>query len=209
MKSLWASLAWVMALTLVSCSQVDETPYPDLITEMVVAVGNAEGLVATITTDSGKHYDITNEMKGLEPCERLRGMASYVVNADTRTNATLYSLQAALMLQDCADSTRLQHPTGVQSVWQGGGYINLHLYPKSEGHRGYWGFLRDSVRVNSLGRTTHHLSLYHNQGDDATAFSSHLYASLHTDSIHGQPGDSVILAVHTFQGIKEWGFYLP
>ena len=102
-------------------------------------------------------------------------------------------------------------PVGFVSAWKGGGFINLHLLPKTKANLNnhVWGFIRDNQRTNSAGGTTYELSLYHDQKADPLAYSNDLYLSLAIDSVSKSFGtqDSIELKVQGFdqQRILKYG----
>lgn len=196
--------------TLLSCEE-DEDSYPPLVTELAMAESNAEGLMSTFTPDNGPTYQVINSIKGMSPNSRLRVLVSYVAEQTTTGNtpqASIYKAQEVPVLWDFTQiSSMKRDPTGIQSAWLSGGYINLHLTPKTHGGKQAWGFTQDSVTTNALGTATHHLSLYHNQFEDATSYTTELYACIDLDSVATlAPKDSIRLTVQTFKGTAEWQF---
>lgn len=192
-----------------SCSN-DEEYYPDLITEMAMAYGDAQGLLERFVTDSGKTYRVSNEIKGLEANETVRALIGYALYEDgDEIRVQVYTAQVVPVLPNVTGKTVPQHdPINVESVWLGGGFINMHLLPKSQGEKQGWAFLRDSTRTNSLGGRTHHLSLHHQQLDDPLSYSRHLYLSIDLDSVASElrPTDSITFVIQTFAGQKTWQF---
>lgn len=199
---------------LVSCSEDEEDGYPSLITEMAMARANSEGLMASFTTDDGATYYVNNDIKGMEANSLLRVLISYLKTAAPdgapagNAFATVYNAKAVPILWNDTDAEqKFRDPTGIQSAWLSGGFINMHLTPKTQGGKQAWGFIQDSVSSNVLGTTTHHLSLYHRQLDDATAYTTDLYACIALDSIPAlAPQDSICLTIKTFTSPAVWMF---
>ena len=188
---------------LISCGSDEDQSYPDLITEMAMAQANDEGLLASFVTDRGR---VNNTITGMEPNERLRALLGYVPQSDG--TADVYTAKSVPILPRIHNETPRHDPIGIESVWMGGGFLNMHLLPKTQGEKQAWAFICDSTRQNPLGGTTHHLSLYHNQQEDVMAYSSHLYACLSLDSVATSftVADSIVFAVVTFNGLKTWQF---
>lgn len=206
----------LLSAALVSCSKDEDESYPPLITEMAMARADDGGIMASFTTDDGVIHHVNNTIKGMKPNSRIRALISYITTdapADApveNTFATVYSAKEAPVLWDWSDANP-QHrdPTGIQSAWLSGGYINLHLTPKTQGGKQAWGFSQDSVTTNAQGASTHHISLYHDQLGDATSYTTDLYACIHPDSIpRCTIGDSIRLSINTFQGLCTWQFAL-
>ncbi len=205
------ALLFICTFTLLSCAEDDEEAYPSLITELAMAESDAQGLMTTFTPDGGPTYKVLNSIKGMPPNSRLRVLVGYVKEQKPTTStlqASVYKAQEVPVLWDFTNIPSMKRdPTGIQSAWLSGGFINLHLTPKTHGGKQAWGFTQDSVTTNALGTTTHHLSLYHNQFEDATSYTTELYASIDLDSIAALvPNDSIHLTVPTFTGPAEWQF---
>ena len=213
------SLTLILTLsTLLSCSKDDET-YPSLITEMVMAQADAQGCMTSFTTDGGTTYTVDNHIEGMDANSRLRCLCGYTIEAEKHAN--VYSALLVPVLTDASDAkSPKRHPTGIASAWLSGGFLNLHLTPKTHGGKQAWGFICDSVTPHlaspegSAEGYTYHLSLYHDQSDDATSYTTDLYACIDLDSLavhsprNAPPAatDSLRLTVPTFNGDALWMF---
>ena len=141
----------------------------------------------------------------------MRVLCSYL--PDGAGAAEVYTLQAIYVLPDVTKelTPAVYDPVGFVSAWKGGGFINLHLLPKTKANLNnhVWGFIRDNQRTNSAGGTTYELSLYHDQKADPLAYSNDLYLSLAIDSVSKSFGtqDSIELKVQGFdqQRILKYG----
>ncbi len=191
-----------VGLTAVACSSDDDgDPYPSLITEPMMITTNAAGVPLSFVTDNGTRYTLLNQLTEWPKDTVLRMVGGYVVEEPAK--ARLMTLSRMYVFHDCSSEAELyRDPTGVVSVWLGGGFINMHLLPMTQGGAQEWGYLRDSTCTNSRGGTTHHLSLYHSQKDDVAAYSGHLYCCIPLDSVASPRAgtDSIVLAIHTFNG---------
>ena len=221
-----ALLLCTLALACTACSEDDDTAYPDMLTDLVMAIGNSEGVVEAIQTDDGQRLTLENRITGIPANARVRSLCDYVITADGR--AIAYSIAGVPVLARVPDGEGVRTaPTGVAAVWQSGGFVNLHLLPKTQGGLQNWAFAVDSARANSAGGTTHYLSLYHDQAADKLSYTGHVYASIDPDSIavgSGQPAiddgqrpagngrwttaDSMSLTINTFSGPETWHFSL-
>lgn len=195
---------------LVSCSGEDDASYPSLVTELVMAQADGRGCMASFTTDAGTTYTVENEIKGMKASSLLRALCSYlVIDANY---ARVYQAQAVPILWNLTGNQTLpRDPTGIQSAWLAGGFVNMHLTPKTQGGQQAWGFMQDSVTANQRGGKTFHLALCHDQQSDMAAYSTEVYASISLDSLSATPTslDSITLAVNTFQGTAVWRFPVP
>lgn len=196
----------VALVTLVACSKDDE-PYPALITEMVMSSSDAQSIFTSFTTDEGRTFQMSNTVKGPSPNVRWRFLCGYV--KDDETTARVYSFIRIPLLPDCTDlENRRRDATNIASIWKGGGYINLHLLPLTQGGQQAWGFFRDSTSTNSVGGTDYFITLSHNQLNDVEAYTTDLFLSLDLDSvaITRSAADSIIFTVKTYDGKRSWTF---
>jgi len=208
MRRFWLLL--LIPLFVVACSDDErDEPYPSLITEMALLSSDASGNINSFTTDAGTTYTLTSSLTGAHANARWRFLVGYVLKESQR--ATIYSLDPVIVLRDStARPTAYRDPVGFVSAWLGGGFVNLHLTPKTKGGVQSWGFLRDSTSLNAVGGTTHHISLYHRQGSDPTAYSADTYLSLALDSVQHEAStaDSIKFTLITFSGKRAYQFGL-
>ena len=195
-------LLLVLPVLAIACSDDDrDEPYPSIITEMALLRSDANGTISRFTTDGGSTYTLSQSLTGARANAAWRFLLGYALNDNQR--ATLYQMEPVVVLRDSTKrATGYHDPVAFVSSWPGGGFLNFHLLPRTQGGTHGWGFLRDSTSVNALGGTTHHLSLYHRQGNDPTAYSADTYLSLALDSVatSSAESDSVSIAVVTFDG---------
>jgi hypothetical protein len=209
-KITFRAMLLMAALLIVSCTEEAE-PYPDLVTEFADIRTDADGMFIDMTTDDGTCYSITNtNIQPHRPDTIYRAVAGFVSNgSSTEPYAQIYTLTGAQVL---ADSTAiLRHdPTGIESMWMGGRYINMQLTAKTQGGRHTWGYAIDFIEeAGEKGRahTHYHLSLHHNQGNDPTSYSQTHYCSILTTQLpQYENTDTITVSVHTFKGIKSWTF---
>lgn len=195
-----------LLVTLASCSKDDE-PYPALITEMVMSSSNAQCMFTAFTTDDGRTFQMSNNVKGPSPNVRWRFLCGYV--KDSETTAHVYTFIHVPYLLDYANVDRPRHDaTGFASIWKSGGYINLHLLPMTQGGRQGWGFLRDSTHMNTGGGTNYYVSLIHYQLNDVQAYTEDLFVCLDLDSISASrsAADSLFFRMNTYNGWRSWLF---
>ncbi len=170
--------------------------YPSIITEMADMETDEAGVAQSLTLDNDQTYAIANHITSLKPQALYRVMCGFVPEGQ---KAVIYSLDGAHILRD-SSLVAQSDPTGVQSAWRAGRYINLHLSPKGQDGTHYWGFSIDEVTEHHA-----HISLHHSQNGDPASYSSDVYASLPVDSITGiGEGDTITLSINTFKGIKTW-----
>lgn len=184
-------------ISLSSCSNDnDDTPYPNLITEMADCPTDSEGTMKSIVLDDDTRFSITNQQTNLKPNVTYRCLADYVVEGNGQV--TLYGLKSCPILRDSTAIAQCD-PVNVVSLWRTRRYINMHLRPMTMDQEMHdWGFITDSIR----GRHAY-LRLHHRQGSDPTAYSTDLYASLPLDLVEA---DTITLRIRTFSGTNEQTF---
>lgn len=196
-----------LAMAMASCSSNADAPYPSLITDFVMAVANVQGQLATLITDNGNLLTVDNSVTGLPAGARVRAMCSYEPLAENHVQ--VYTIQQVPVLRQLpGDMSVRRHPIGVAGVWHSGGFINMHLTPKTHGGVQSWAFTADSAVANAAGGITHCIALYHDQAADTEAYTGHLYASISPDSIATSfnDADSIRLSIATYSGTQTWQF---
>lgn len=187
----------------------NKSAYPSIVTEMVIMRCD-ENSKATIETDEGIIYQVTNEIPGLLPNSIGRMLCGFV--ADGNGGARIYQLKGVRLLKDLSEivTQPFHDPVGFVSQWQKGKFINLHILPKTQDDpsKHSWGFLRTGQRTNEEGGTTHEIAVYHNQGGDPLAYSSDYYLTLVIDSVSKSfaDKDSVELTIKGFAKTYTWTY---
>ena len=187
------TLLFLLFFCLSSCHDDNEDVFPSLITELADCPTDDEGTMQTIILDDDRQLPVTNPQTGLRPNVTYRALAGYTLESDGQ--ATLYSLVGAVLLCD-SSAVAVEDPTGVASIWRTRRYINLHLLPKTQGGQHTWGYAVDSICPGHA-----YLRLHHCQGEDPTAYSTDVYASLPLSLVDA---DTITLRIQTFNGTKSW-----
>lgn len=193
-----------------ACSEKQE-PYPDLVTEFADIRTSASGLIVDMTIDDGTRFTISNtNIKPHRPDTTYRAVVGYVPNgAALYPEAHIYSLMGARVLADSSGVAR-HDPTGIESMWKRGRYINMQLTAKGQGGVHHWGYAVDSIRCGDEEGREHshyHLSIHHNQGQAPLSYSQTYYCSIAYGALAGfGDADTVSVSVNTFRGMKTWTF---
>ncbi|MDE5560214.1 MAG: NigD-like protein [Bacteroidaceae bacterium] len=198
------------ALLLMSACTEKQEPFPDLVTEFADIHTDSNGTFTDMTTDNGTRYSILNtNIQPHRPDTTYRAVVGYVPEsvAPAMPAARIYSLTAARILADSAEVLR-HDPTGIESMWRQGAYINMQLTARTQSGTQYWGFATDSVcHAWTDGHTHYHLSIHHDQGQDPTSYSRTYYCSIPLTAIEGYSNDDTVsVTVHTFRGSLTWTF---
>lgn len=191
-----ALLGAVCLMSVSSCSD-DCNATPPFTTEMADVQTDAGGRLAALLLDDDTRYVIENQKAGYKPNTAYRALADFCIQGG---KAHVYSLMNALVLKD-STATPMHDPVKVQSVWRTQKYINIHLSPRTQGGRQYWGYIVDSVTESALpdGTPCRHicLSLHHNQNGDPESYTTEVYASIAIHSITDiGPNDRITLRIN-------------
>lgn len=193
--SILTSLLFLLTTLLsLSCSDDNDTPYPNIITELADCPTDAQGTMSSIVLDDDTRLTLSNPKTGLKSSVTYRALVGYTLGNDGY--ATLYSAKPATLLKDSTD-VGISDPTNIVSIWRTSRYLNLHLMPKTQGKGEHaWGFITDSIVADHA-----YLRLHHRQGQDPTSYSTDQYASLPLDLVDA---DRFTIRIETFQGLREW-----
>lgn len=207
-----AVLSVASAMFIGACSEKGE-PYPDIVTEFADISTDHTGRLCDILTDNGVRYAVTNtNIRPHRPDTVYRAVVGFVPEMSVvspSVGARIYSLVGASVL---GDSTGIvcHDPTGIESMWTSGSYVNMQLTAKSQGGLQHWGYAVDSLEMaGTAGRqySSHYLSVHHVQGTDPLSYSRTYYCSIFIPAIPQYHfGDTVNVTVHTFDGRKSWTF---
>lgn len=180
-------------ISLSSCHDDDDAPYPSVITELADCPTDAQGTMSSIVLDDDTRLTLSNPKTGLKPSVTYRALVGYTLGNDGY--ATLYSAKPATLLKDSTD-VAISDPTNIVSIWRTGRYINLHLLPKTQGGNQTWGYIVERIEGQHA-----YLRLHHRQGSDPISYSTDQYASLLLSDIEA---DTFTLTIETFSGTKSW-----
>lgn len=195
-----------------ACSEAEEV-YPDIITEFADIHTDGSGHLCDLLTDGGACYVITNtDISPHRPDTVYRAVVGFVPEMSATSplvGARIYSLVGACVLGDSTGIAR-HDPTGIESMWTAGSYVNMQLTAKSQGGVQHWGYVVDSLEMaGTAGRqySCHYLSVHHVQGADPLSYSRTYYCSILIPSIpQYHSGDTLSVTVHTFNGQRSWTF---
>lgn len=197
-------------LLLISCKK-DDYHYPDVVTDLVDTETNAAQQLERIRTDAGEELQLVEPMlfEKSTPDSTYRIRCRYQLLEGQKVK--LYAA-AAILAPEPQDSAyfkgEFRHdPVKVTSVWKSGHYLNLHLgiMTKLDKKHGL-NFLKQKHQKTVDGKQVWHVQLYHDQGGDPEAFTRETFMSCPLQSLKLAVGDSIYLHIHTYDGLKTFGF---
>lgn len=196
----------IMIFLFVGCQKEDNdsASYPALITEFANLQTNENGVAVTFHNDKGEKFNIGNHIENLIPNATYRIVCGYEVTDKSAKSAIIYKVERVEVLKEQA--TAHCDALNVIAVWMGGHFINMHLAPKTQGGEHDWGYHLDRIS-NYKGQKAYHLSLFHHQKEDPTAYTENRYASVNLTQLTDiQSGDSIYISIQTFEKDKTWCF---
>ena len=110
-------LLFSFLISLSSCHDDDDAPYPSVITELADCPTDTEGKMTTLVLDDDTELTLTNPKTGLKPNATYRALVGYTLGSNG--HATLYSAKAAALLRD-STSVAVSDPVAVVSLWRTG-----------------------------------------------------------------------------------------
>jgi hypothetical protein len=199
-------MMWLVgALTMASCGDDSDYVYPNVVTQMVDILTDADGVATSILTDAGHEYAIQARegLDGLTADSTYRMVVQYVeLEGD---EIKLYTAQKAISPNPKPIEEFKQvktDPVSLTSIWRGGEYLNLVVKAqvKTESHN--YHFMETGIDTRQTdGHRIVNLTLYHDRNDDVEAFSRTVYLSVplrkYADAL--LPGDSIRFSLNTYE----------
>lgn len=202
----------IMALAMVACEQdtydKGTGEYSLLKGDFAVAHTNSNKAIEYVVTDSGDKLNLSSliQTKWTTTPDSLYRVIFYYNVADNSSTVEPYSISQVPTLRlgvlEKEEDMRTD-PVTFESIWLGGGYVNLGLYLKTgttneeDAQKQSVGMIVEKVDTLADGKTKAKLHFYHDQGDYPEYYSSRLYLSIPIDSI---PTDSVDITINTYSG---------
>ena len=185
-------LAVALTPVLISCDDENE-PIETMFSGFMTGYTDTEGYISVLNDDFGKQYMVSEKSDKLEPDTLYRLVASVALDE----NLTARILQAVPAISYRApedafivDSLRVKDPVQIQSLYIGGGYLNIHLGIKvaKEGslHRLFY------THVYSPGKLK--FTIYHNAYNDKPVYTKNAYMSIPLNGYGLSKNDTVFLS---------------
>lgn len=189
--------------------QKDTYHYLDVLTELVEGHTDSQGQLVSVRLDDGKVYPLTKAIpfKDSTPDSTYRLRCTYLPESES---ATVYTASTVFsphpVTSDYFKEGVKNDPVKVTSVWLSRTYLNMHLgimTHHDETHK--YHFIKE-IASSAEGRKRVTIQLYHDQGTDLEAYTQEMFASCPLSTLPLQPGDSLYLHIHTYDGWQYYGF---
>ena len=198
----------LVALLFTQCDKDDNYVYPDVLTDFMDIYTNEEAMDDCIHPDASGMLSLQNQLsgQGLRSDTLYRAVGMYALpDADGSTLAYSVSLvYAEPPIRMGEGMTARMDSLYVESVYRGGGYLNIVVQPMMQTKAHVYAFVEDSV-VRRGGRTSVYFTLAHSQNDDRESFPRRVYLSIPLKQYALSQGDTLHLRTNVYgEGIKEW-----
>ncbi|MBR5706974.1 MAG: hypothetical protein IKX55_05320 [Bacteroidaceae bacterium] len=203
--SLLLIMSAVLLPTLVSCDIEEKEPIETMYTGFMTGYTNSDGYIKSLKDDFGKQYTVIEESEKLDPNAKYRIVASLAV--DEKLNARILQMAPTISYKApedsiLADSLRVKDPVEINSLYIGGGFLNLYVGIKvaKEGttHRLFYTHLDDTTKLR--------FTIYHNAYDDEPVYTKYTYISIPLSGYGLSQNDTVSLTAKGYQ--KDYAYEL-
>lgn len=171
---LTAALACVFALN--SCDDERE-PVETLFSGFMTAQTDSEGYISTIHDDFGTIYRVSEKKDKLTPDTIYRIVASAAL--DDSYNARIEQMVFPMSYiappdSIIPDTLRVKDPIEIESLYIGGGYLNIHIGIKVATEESKHSLFY--TRLDNPGKLE--FTFYHNSYDDGNTYTKFAYVSI-------------------------------
>lgn len=198
-----------LAFLAVACGDDDGAPAPSVRMDFLEANTDAQGVVASLTTDAGSVLTVAQKITADVADTTYRCVCSYVLDAAQR-QADVYSIKHIYSKHPIPASELTERPSDpvkVQSAWKSGGYVNIILGELTTGAEEHvYAFSEDVAPGAASGSDKAVLTVLHARPEgDAPSYTRDVYLSIPLERYEGICG-SVEVNIPTYEGVKTFVF---
>lgn len=189
-------LATIMLL-LVACEKDDESTTPPVIYDFVTAITNSDKVVSNIKTDDGKLWNLSNKITTDVSDSIIRCLCGYADEDGIMKVYYIKSLFSNYPVPAERFKIRPTDPVDIVSLWNSGGYVNMHLGIKTTGASSHsFAFSQDSIKDRRVFVTV----IHQQPKDDAESYTGNVYLSMPLTNYADH--DSVTICINTYDGLR-------
>ena len=180
----------------ISCKEKDEIE--TMLSGFMTGYTDSEGYISVLNDDLGNQYMISGETEKFTPDTLLRMVVVIALeeNNSARILQKVYPF-AYKAPEDSVieDSLRIKDPVQIESVYIGGGFLNLNLGVKvqKEGTKHKIGY----TYLDTPGKLS--FTIYHNAYGDGQVYTKHAYLSIPLAGYGLGKNDTVFLSCKGYQ----------
>ena len=195
--ALLLTLTALSALSFTSCS-IDDKTVGTMFSGFMTGYTDQEGYVSVIKNDFGEEFMVSEKTEQLKPDTLYRMVAS--VELDENKTARIIQMVPTLSRRApidtlLHDSVRITDPVEIQSIYIGGGYLNINVGIKVENEESNHKVLYS--RLVTPGRLS--FTIYHNARGDRPVYTKHAYISIPLYGYGLAKNDTVFLSCKGYQ----------
>ena len=190
------------ATAFISCDD-DKEKVETMFSGFMTGYTDAEGYVTILNDDYGTQYMVSEKTDKLNPDTLYRLVASVALEE----NRTARILQMVPTISYIApedslipDTMRVKDPVKIESIYIGGGFLNVHVCIKVQKEGTKHGLLYS--RLNTPGKTS--FTFYHNAYGDEPVYSKYAYVSIPLYGYGLAKNDTVFLSCKGFEEDYEY-----
>lgn len=206
MKRTGLILLTALSLTfpfIVACDNDEREEIETMTSGFMTGRTDNKGYVYMLRDDFGKSYKINGKSEQLKPDTIYRMVASIALNEDN----TARILQMVPTISYIApedslipDTMRVKDPVKIESIYIGGGFLNVHVCIKVQKEGTKHGLLYS--RLNTPGKTS--FTFYHNAYGDEPVYSKYAYVSIPLYGYGLAKNDTVFLSCKGYEEDYEY-----
>ena len=197
-------LAAAVCLTaFISCKEEDEVE--TMLSGFMTGYTDSDGYISVLNDDMGHQYMVSDETEKFTPDTLLRMVVAIelVENNSARILQKVFPI-AYKAPEDSVinDSLRVKDPVQIESIYIGGGFLNLNLGVKvqKEGTKHKIGY----THLDTPGKLS--FTIYHNAYGDGQVYTKHAYLSIPLAGYGLGKNDTVFLSCKGYQ--EDYGYKL-
>lgn len=188
---------------LISCNDDEQQEIETMTSGFMTGMTNSQGYVSMLRDDFGKSYRISGKSEKLKPDTIYRMVASIALNEDN----TARILQMVPTISYIApedslipDTMRIKDPVKIESIYIGGGFLNLHVCIKVQKEGTQHGLIYSHLDTPGMTGFT----LYHNAYGDEPVYSKYAYVSIPLYGYGLAKNDTVFLSCKGYEEDYEY-----
>jgi len=191
------TLTALLMLSITSCIE-DREKTATMFSGFMTGYTDEQGYVSVIKNDFGEEFMVREKTEQLVPDTLYRMVAS--VELDENKTAKILQMVPTMSRRApldtfIHDSLRVTDPVEIQSIYIGGGYLNINLSVKVENEKSNHRLLYS--RLITPGRLT--FTIYHNDRGDRPVYTKHAYLSIPLYGYGLDKNDTVFLSCRGYQ----------
>ena len=195
--SLIAVSALATVISLNSCKD-DRKPVETMLSGFMTGYTDSQGYISSLKDDMGNSYKVNNKLEKLSPDTLIRVVATIALDDEKQARI----LQIAYPISYTApkdkilhDSTRVKDPIHIESIYIGGGFLNVNIGIKVQKEGTKHSIIYS--QLDSPGKLK--FTFYHNSYGDKPVYTKYAYVSIPLSGYGLHKNDTVFLSCKGYE----------